>query len=195
MGRHFIFLTLTSLSSSSSSSSHARAPARTRLGNWGGRPAIKGQLNASLLAAVVNATRLRIQVARELMPNAGIGLYATVRGFEGCTSAGPMEGFHRAAALGVFDDITHLVPVLYMGSKTNVPAATTAALEASLTLRPRDNRTLPMVILLSWVLVDGRREGCAFEYVPKIKVALVHVHVRTCLMTKMYLDVFEGALF
>lgn len=60
---------------------------------------------------------------------------------------------------------------------------------------PRDNRTLPMVILLSWVLVDGRREGCAFEYVPKIKVALVHVHVRTCLMTKMYLDVFEGALF
>ena len=114
-----------------------------------------GQLNASTLAAVVNATRLRIQVARELMPKAGLALYATVRGFDGCTGPGPMAGFHRAAALGVFDDLTHLVPVLYMGSKTNAPQAVASTLEATLTLRPRDNRTLPMVILLSWVLVNG----------------------------------------
>ena len=124
-----------------------------------------GQLNASTLAAVVNATRLRIQVARELMPRAGVGLYATVRGFDGCTGPGPMAGFQRAAALGVLDDLTHLVPVLYMGSKTNVPAVVASTLASTLTLRPRDNRTLPMVLLLSWVLVDGRREGCALEYV------------------------------
>lgn len=102
------------------------------------------------------------------MPRAGVALYATVRGFEGCTSAGPMAGFQRAAALGVFDDLTHLVPVLYMGSKTDAPQAVATTLQATLTLRPRDNRTLPMVILLSWVLVDGRREGCALEY-PRLR--------------------------
>jgi hypothetical protein len=123
-----------------------------------------GQLNASTLAAVVNATRLRIQVARELMPKAGLALYATVRGFDGCTGPGPMTGFKRAAALGVFDDLTHLVPVLYMGSKTNAPQAVATTLAATLELRPRDNRTLPMVVLLSWILVNGRREGCALEY-------------------------------
>jgi len=123
-----------------------------------------GQLNASTLAAVVNATRLRIQVARELMPKAGLALYATVRGFDGCTGPGPMAGFHLAAALGVFDDLTHLVPVLYMGSTTNAPQAVATTLEASYSLRTTYNRTLPMVILLSWVLVDGRREGCALEY-------------------------------
>ena len=37
----------------------------------------------------------------------------------------------QAAALGVFDDITHLVPVLYMGSKTNAPEATATTLAAS----------------------------------------------------------------
>jgi hypothetical protein len=61
----------------------------------------------------------------------------------------------------VFDDLTHLVPVLYMGSSTNAPRAVATTLEATLTLRTRDNRSLPMVALLSWVLVDGRREGCA----------------------------------
>jgi hypothetical protein len=127
-----------------------------------------GTLNASTLAAVVNATRLRIQVARELMPKAGVALYATVRGFDGCSGPGPMAGFQRAAALGVFDDLTHLVPVLYMGSKTDAPAAVAATLAATLTLRPRDNRTLPMVVLLSWMLVDGRREGCALEY-PRLR--------------------------
>ena len=75
-----------------------------------------------------------------------------------------MAGFHRAAALGVFDELTHLVPVLYMGSKTNAPQAVATTLAATLTLRTRDNRTLPMVVLLSWVLVNGRREGCALEY-------------------------------
>jgi hypothetical protein len=76
-----------------------------------------GELNDTMLAAVVRATRLRLQVARALMPHAGIALYGTAVN----SSAGAVLGYKRAAALGLWDDVTHLVPVLYTGEPQATP--------------------------------------------------------------------------
>ena len=58
--------------------------------------------------------RPAVQVIREVMPHAGVALYSTV----GCVDPTAQQGYRRAAALGLFNELTHLVPVVYMGAKT-----------------------------------------------------------------------------
>jgi hypothetical protein len=88
-------------------------------------------LDDATLAAAVNATRLRVQTVRQLMPRARVGLFETA-GCGNCSrppagnyccasdprcprsSAGPgcppggVAAMERAGALGLYDDVTHL---------------------------------------------------------------------------------------
>jgi hypothetical protein len=103
-----------------------------------------GELNDTLLAAVVNATRLRLQIARSLMPHAGLALYATALN----STPGAIHGYHRARDLGLWDEVTHLVPVLYTGPGMRAEGLNESVhsrLNASLEISPRDGSELPML--------------------------------------------------
>ena len=126
-------------------------------------PCEYGTLNDTTLAAVVNATRARITVIRSIFPQAGLALYSTA----GCTDPTAIKGYQRAAALGLFDDLTHLVPVLYMGAKTIAPKLAFTGLNASLVCQPRNGRKLPMLPLFTWMVSrksGGRFYACSLAF-------------------------------
>lgn len=103
-----------------------------------------GELNDTMLAAVVKATQLRLQVARSLMPHAGLALYATALN----STPAAIQAYRRARMLGLWDDVTHLVPVLYTGPGMRgegLNESVHSRLNASLEIMPRDGRELPMV--------------------------------------------------
>jgi hypothetical protein len=103
-----------------------------------------GELNDTLLAAVVKATQLRLQVARSIMPHAGLALYATALN----STPDAIQGYRRARDLGLWDDVTHLVPVLYTGPNMRgegLNSSVHSRLNASLEISPRDGRKLPML--------------------------------------------------
>lgn len=103
-----------------------------------------GELNNTLLAAVVKATRLRLQVARSLMPHAGLALYATALN----TTPKAIQAYRRARDLGLWDEVTHLVPVLYTGPGMRgegLNESVHSRLNASLEIFPRDGSELPML--------------------------------------------------
>ena len=68
---------------------------------------------------------------------------------------GSVAALARAGALGLYDAITHLFPVLYTHPGAAAAAAlreqTTSVLDNTLALRPRHGRPLPMVPTLSWM--------------------------------------------
>jgi hypothetical protein len=69
------------------------------------------KMNDTLLAAVVAAVRLRVRTAQELFPYATVALY-NQRMDPDSTAA--LKGYHRASLLGMYDEVSHLVPVLYL---------------------------------------------------------------------------------
>eukprot|EP00937_MAST-01D_sp_MAST-1D-sp2_P006381 g6381.t1 len=104
--------------------------------------------NDTMLADIVLAVRRRVQITRQLFPRAPVALYD-----EQCSSNKTViAGYRRAAALGLWDDVTYLVPVLYLGSPaqnatnhTNEVLTSTAA--GKMTSR---GGAIPMAPLLSW---------------------------------------------
>ena len=121
-----------------------------------------GELNATQLARVVTATKLRLQVARELMPRAGLALYATAVN----STAAAIAGYKRAAALGLWDaPLTHLAPVLYTGPGMHggtLASSVRERLDASIQIVPSDGRQLPLAPLLSWRMFGaGSKADCA----------------------------------
>lgn len=125
-------------------------------------PCEYGTLNQSTLEAVVNATKLRISVIRDLFPRAGLGLYSTA----GCTDPTAVAGYRKAAQLGLFDGLTHLVPVVYMGAKTVATKVAWDALNATRLIQPRDGRRLQILPLFTWLVSrksGGRFYGCSLE--------------------------------
>jgi hypothetical protein len=121
-----------------------------------------GECNASFLAQIVAATRLRLEVAHDLMPNASLALYATAVN----ATPGAVDGYRRAAALGLWEPpLTHLVPVLYTGPdmhNNSLAASVSERLDASIQIRPRDGRELPLAPVLSWRMFgSGPRKDCA----------------------------------
>jgi hypothetical protein len=120
-----------------------------------------GELNDTQLAKVVQATKLRIQVARELMPSADLAIYATAVN----ASAGAVAGYKRAGELGLWDELTYLIPVLYTGPgmhTASLKAAVKERLDASLAIVPRDGRLLPLAPVLSWRMFGaGSKANCA----------------------------------
>ena len=124
-------------------------------------PRLYGELNDTQLAKVVQATRLRIQVARELMPNASLALYATAVN----ASSSAITGYRRAAKLGLWDQLTHLIPVLYTGPNmhgSGLQASVKERLDASIAIVPSDGRKLPLAPVLSWRMFGaGRDADCA----------------------------------
>ena len=120
-----------------------------------------GDLNDTQLAAVVKATKLRLQVARELMPFAGIALYATAVN----SSAAAIAGYKRAGKLGLWDLLTHLVPVLYTGPGmhgSGLDSEVTGRLNASIEIMPTNGRLLPLAPVLSWRMFGaGSEANCA----------------------------------
>ena len=110
-------------------------------------------LDDATLEAVVNATRRRLRITRELLPHASLAMYGTA-GHGADTPAGTLAGYKRAGALGMWDELTHLVPVLYTGPGSyggGLDTAVSARLDASLAIQPTTNKPLPMVPILSWV--------------------------------------------
>ena len=136
-------------------------------------PCEYGTLNQSTLAAVVKATRTRIHVIRQVFPNAGLALYSTA----GCTDPTALKGYERAAALGLFDELTHLVPVLYMGAKTIATKVAFNGLNASLACQPH-GRSLPMLPLFTWLV--SRKSGGKF-YACSLAFDRLHNEMRAVL--------------
>eukprot|EP01047_Picozoa_sp_COSAG01_P022303 COSAG01_NODE_1319_length_10746_cov_23.542125_10_plen_370_part_00 len=126
-------------------------------------PCEYGGLNDTALAAVVAATRRRVRVIRQVLPNAGVALYSTV----GCTDPKALTGYSKAAQLGLFNELTYLVPVVYMGAKTLASKVAFNALNDSLALRPTDSsRQLAMLPLFTWLVSrksGGKFYGCSLS--------------------------------
>ena len=80
---------------------------------------------------------------------AGVALYSTA-----CVGATAHAGYVRASGLGLFDDLTHLVPVLYMGAKTIASKVAEEGLNASLTCRPTRGSVNPHATDLAVYQVD-----------------------------------------
>ena len=122
-----------------------------------------GELNATTLAAVVQATLLRLQVARELLPAAQLALYATPVN----STPAAIAGYRKAGKMGLWDAVDVLIPVLYTGPSMHgqsLAASVSSRLDAALQIRPQSGRALPLVPILSWRMFGaGPHASCAVE--------------------------------
>ena len=122
-----------------------------------------GELNATTLAAVVKATLLRLQVARELLPAAQLALYATPVN----STPAAIAGYRKAGAMGLWDAVDVLIPVLYTGPGMHGQSLATSVssrLDAALQIRPQSGRALPLLPILSWRMFGaGPHASCAVE--------------------------------
>ena len=127
-------------------------------------PANPGNLSGfddTELLDVVHAFQLRICVMRRLFPHVKLALYGTV---EGIYLPGSLTGLHRASALGLFDDIDYLIPVLYTGPGMDVVKHTQTVLAASETLTTSSGEKIPLAPMLSWVEFGATQDNCAAPF-------------------------------
>ena len=114
--------------------------------------------NDSVLTALVAAIRRRVQIARRVLPNAEVALYDG----HAKNNATIIEGYQRAARLGLWDDVDYLIPVLYLpiqppASSIALSPAEAANFTADLLAATVAGKTssrgeaLPMAPLLSWL--------------------------------------------
>ncbi len=118
----------------------------------------------TLFAAIIGAFKLRIDVARAVLPNNPIGLYGIVtphgQGSDTGFSAA-REGYAAAGALGLYDDLDYVVPVVYHRfGETDPPFETLddmthQALQESAALRRTDGRAIPLFPFLSLTIFNG----------------------------------------
>ena len=78
--------------------------------------------------------RLRIRTARSLFPKSTVALYnQRMR----TNSSAALEGYRRASRLGLYDDVSHLIPVLYLkGDGSSAVEEVEAQLRAAATPVP-----------------------------------------------------------
>lgn len=117
-----------------------------------------------LFASIIDAFRLRINVARAVLPNNPIGLYGTVTPHGQGSDSGfsdTREGYDAAGALGLYDDLDYVVPVVYHRFGETDPSFDTLddmthqALQASAALRRTDGSSIPLFPLLSLTIFNG----------------------------------------
>ena len=95
---------------------------------------------------------MRMSVAKALFPRAQVGFYSSPTGpggFAGENFTLAMEGYHAAAALGVFDEADFLMPSLYFGWNETSPKCDTwsysnTTMEAALSIRRSDGAAIPV---------------------------------------------------
>eukprot|EP01044_Picomonas_judraskeda_P010451 COSAG03_NODE_1344_length_4287_cov_2823.215377_3_plen_238_part_00 len=114
--------------------------------------------NASELARVVKAIRLRVCLTRQIFPRATLGIYGTTIGI---WLPGSEQGLLAAAKLGLFDDIDYLIPVLYLGKGMDAAAHTETVLRASAKVTDSTGKFVPMAPLLSWIYFGAADNDCA----------------------------------
>lgn len=142
---------------------------------------------------IVAATKMRIAVAKSLFPRASIGVYSSPTGpggFAGENFALAMEGYHTAAALGLFDQVDFLVPSLYFGKNETSPGHeagvfgfSNATMTAALSIRRSTGAKIPVFANLKFTygnrwnflepdtthrLISWLREPWAFGRVERI---------------------------
>ena len=73
-----------------------------------------------------------------------------------------MEGYHTAAALGLFDDVDFLVPSLYFGKNESTPGHeagvfgfSNATMTAALSIRRSTGDTIPVFVNLKFTYGNG----------------------------------------
>jgi hypothetical protein len=101
---------------------------------------------------LVAANKMRMSVAKALFPRAQVGFYSSPTGPGGFASENftlAMEGYHAAAALGVFDEADFLMPSLYFGWNETSPKCDTwsysnTTMEAALSIRRSDGAAIPV---------------------------------------------------
>jgi hypothetical protein len=127
------------------------------------------QLPADVQDQVIEAYKLRIRVARQLLPHARLGLWGVVVPIATANEASMdtrMAGYRRGQELGLYDDVDYLIPVLYPwfspgGTEAEFEArvglATRQGIERSLELGRSDGRRGPPLapMLTFWGRVLG----------------------------------------
>ena len=116
--------------------------------------------NDSLLAAIVGAVRRRVQITQTIFPRAPIALYDE----HAQLNATVMEGYRRASALGLWDDVAFLIPVLYMGGAKfeNATNRTIEVLTATAGHKTTSRgAAIPMAPVASWLYFPNQ---CAMPF-------------------------------
>ena len=112
---------------------------------------------------LVSATKMRMAVAKSLFPHASIGYYSSPTGpggFAGENFTLAMEGYHAAAAVGLFDEVDFLVPSLYFGKNESEPGHDAGVfgygnttMDAALSIRRSSGEMIPIYVNLVRSLV------------------------------------------
>ena len=122
--------------------------------------------NPAMLDRILDAYKLRISVAREVFPNAKLGLYDTVtpHGF-GEADLAPMirrqRGYEYAASYGLFEELDYACPVLYqVWGETDYgfsrsDAVTRLGIEATRSLTRKDGSPLEIMPMMSLTVFNG----------------------------------------
>eukprot|EP01043_Picozoa_sp_COSAG02_P058090 COSAG02_NODE_7170_length_3138_cov_113.769231_1_plen_327_part_00 len=135
------------------------------------RPDLFHAFDDTKLAAVVEAMKLRVSVLREVLPHAGVSMYAVPSPFENLTGLPQSDrlintstrfeiaaqGYQRASRLGLFDEMAYTSPSLYMGPNWNHREITTAVLKLSESVTTSAGKPLPLAPYLSWVYFGGAK--------------------------------------
>lgn len=118
-----------------------------------------------LLAEIVDAFRLRIAVARSILPANPLALYGVVVPHGQGSEAGfaePNAGYQAAIELGLYDELDYIVPVIYhrfgetdLNYEERLDQMTHQALGASAALTRSDGSGLPLFPLLSLQVFNG----------------------------------------
>jgi len=118
---------------------------------------------------LITAYKLRVDIARELLPDARIGLYGmpTPTGSvkDQADLQGQISGIQAAADLGLLDSVDDIYPVLYLryGTQdrnyiTRIVEMTKSGIGAALTVRKRDGGAPGVVPLFSYKVFNGRSD-------------------------------------
>ena len=122
--------------------------------------------NPAMLDRILDAYKLRISVARDVFPNAKLGLYDTItpHGF-GEADLAPMirrqRGYEYAASYGLFEELDYACPVLYqVWGETDYgfsrsDAVTRLGIEATRSLTRMDGTPLEIMPMMSLTVFNG----------------------------------------
>lgn len=122
--------------------------------------------NPAMLDRILDAYKLRISVAREVFPNAKLGMFDTVtpHGF-GDADLAPMirrqRGYEYAASYGLFEELDYACPVLYqVWGETDYgfsrsDAVTRLGIEATRSLTRLDGTPLEIMPMMSLTVFNG----------------------------------------
>jgi len=131
--------------------------------------------NLSLQSAVFNAFELRISVARQVLPNASLGLYGIIVGpSKGTTNSNHLQqledrmgGYRAAGEQGVYDKVDYFQPVTFQhfppdnGNHWTMENFTRTVIEASQSLTNSTGGSIPLAPFIQPIY---RQDSTTCEY-------------------------------